>query len=190
VTVTTRCTTVKTATATRRVAGERRERLHLAGLGDLDRPAVSSELIAHPGRAAHHLDAAANVRPETGDQPGKAVRVGGDRPSVSSPPSLSAHHAARREPQSMPRSCTSSSSRRSGRSKRRVFGAGMTDRRRGPAVLHDSRFAPGRGMPTSRISERSSGKMPTTSVRRPISWLKRSSGLVLLSFGQCAAGKA
>jgi hypothetical protein len=33
-------------------------------------------------------------------------------------------------------------------------------------------------MPTSRISERSSGKMPTTSVRRPISLLKRSSGLV------------
>src|SRR3954447_9792262 len=34
---------------------------------------------------------------------------------------------------------------------------------------------------TSRISERSSGKIPTTSVRRPISLLKRSSGLVLLS---------
>jgi hypothetical protein len=34
-------------------------------------------------------------------------------------------------------------------------------------------------MPTSRISERSSGKMPTTSVRRPISLLKRSSGFVL-----------
>jgi hypothetical protein len=33
-------------------------------------------------------------------------------------------------------------------------------------------------IPASRISERSSGKMPTTSVRRPISLLKRSSGLV------------
>ena len=31
--------------------------------------------------------------------------------------------------------------------------------------------------------------MPTTSVRRPISRLKRSSGLVDLSFGQCSAGK-
>ena len=40
-------------------------------------------------------------------------------------------------------------------------------------------------MPTSRISERSSGKMPTTSVRRPISLLKRSSGLVLRSLDQC-----
>src|SRR5215217_1894237 len=44
-------------------------------------------------------------------------------------------------------------------------------------------------MPTSRISEGSSGKMPTTSVRRPISLLKRSSGFVLLSFDQCDAGK-
>jgi hypothetical protein len=44
-------------------------------------------------------------------------------------------------------------------------------------------------MPTSRISERSSGKMPTTSVRRPISLLKRFSGFVDLSFDRCAAGK-
>ena len=33
------------------------------------------------------------------------------------------------------------------------------------------------------------GKMPTTSVRRPVSRLTRSSGLVLLSFGRCAAGE-
>jgi hypothetical protein len=43
---------------------------------------------------------------------------------------------------------------------------------------------------TSRISDGSSGKMPTTSVRRAISRLKRSSGLVLLSLGQCSEGKA
>jgi hypothetical protein len=45
-------------------------------------------------------------------------------------------------------------------------------------------------IPASRISERSSGKIPTTSVRRPISRLKRSSGLVDLSLRQCAAGNA
>jgi hypothetical protein len=43
---------------------------------------------------------------------------------------------------------------------------------------------------TSRISEASSGKIPTTSVRRPISRLKRSSGFVDLTFDQCSAGKA
>ena len=43
---------------------------------------------------------------------------------------------------------------------------------------------------TRRISEGSSGKMPTTSVRRPISRLKRSSGFVDRSFGQCSAGNA
>src|SRR3954451_15648885 len=41
---------------------------------------------------------------------------------------------------------------------------------------------------TRRISEASSGKMPTTSMRRPISRLKRSSGFVDLSLGQCSAG--
>ena len=34
------------------------------------------------------------------------------------------------------------------------------------------------------------GKIPTTSVRRPISRLTRSRGLVDLSFGQCSAGMA
>jgi hypothetical protein len=42
----------------------------------------------------------------------------------------------------------------------------------------------------SRISERSSGKVPTTSVRLPILRLTRSSGLVERSFGQWSAGKA
>jgi hypothetical protein len=42
----------------------------------------------------------------------------------------------------------------------------------------------------SRISEASSGKIPTTSVRRPISRLSRSSGLVLRSLRQWSAGKA
>jgi hypothetical protein len=43
---------------------------------------------------------------------------------------------------------------------------------------------------TRRISEASSGKIPTTSVRRAISRLKRSSGFVERIFGQCSAGKA
>jgi hypothetical protein len=43
---------------------------------------------------------------------------------------------------------------------------------------------------TRRISEASSGKIPTTSVRRAISRLKRSSGFVDLIFGHCSAGKA
>ena len=43
-------------------------------------------------------------------------------------------------------------------------------------------------MPARRISERSSGKMPTTSVRRPISRLKRSSGFVERSLRQWSAG--
>src|SRR3954471_5761588 len=40
---------------------------------------------------------------------------------------------------------------------------------------------------TRRIREASSGKIPTTSVRRAISRLKRSSGLVDLILGQCSA---
>jgi hypothetical protein len=43
---------------------------------------------------------------------------------------------------------------------------------------------------TSRIRLWSSGKIPTTSVRRAISRLKRSSGLVERILGQCSAGKA
>src|SRR5512132_1934534 len=42
----------------------------------------------------------------------------------------------------------------------------------------------------SRSSARSLGKMPTTSVRRPISRLTRSSGLVERSFGRWSSGKA
>jgi hypothetical protein len=42
----------------------------------------------------------------------------------------------------------------------------------------------------SRIRLWSSGKIPTTSVRRPISRLKRSSGLVLLSLRQWSVGNA
>jgi hypothetical protein len=41
----------------------------------------------------------------------------------------------------------------------------------------------------SRMSERSLGNMPTTSVRLPISRLTRSRGFVDRSFGQCSAGK-
>jgi maleylacetate reductase len=43
--------------------------------------------------------------------------------------------------------------------------------------------------PTRRTMAASLGKMPTTSVRRLISPLTRSRGLVLCSFGRCRAGK-
>jgi len=42
---------------------------------------------------------------------------------------------------------------------------------------------------TRRITEASSGKMPTTSVRRPIARLKRSSGLVERNFGAVLGGE-
>jgi hypothetical protein len=42
---------------------------------------------------------------------------------------------------------------------------------------------------TSRVIAASLGKMPTTSVRRLISPLSRSSGLVLCNFTRCATGK-
>jgi len=44
--------------------------------------------------------------------------------------------------------------------------------------------------PDSRSAEASLGKMPTTSARRPISRLTRSSGFVERSFDQRTAGKA
>src|SRR3954451_19846811 len=44
-------------------------------------------------------------------------------------------------------------------------------------------------IPASRVRLRSSGKMPTTSVRRPTSRLNRSSGLVERSLRQCELGK-
>src|SRR3954468_5865222 len=44
-------------------------------------------------------------------------------------------------------------------------------------------------MPASRIRLRSLAKMPTTSVRRPTSLLKRSSGLVERSLRQCRGGE-
>ena len=43
--------------------------------------------------------------------------------------------------------------------------------------------------PASRITAASLGKIPTTSVRRPISWLTRSSGLVERSLVQCSGGR-
>jgi hypothetical protein len=34
---------------------QRRDRLHLARVGDLDLPAAGDQLVPHPKRAAHHL---------------------------------------------------------------------------------------------------------------------------------------
>jgi hypothetical protein len=44
--------------------------------------------------------------------------------------------------------------------------------------------------PANRIALLSLGKIPTTSERRPISRLTRSSGFVERNFDQCAGGKA
>jgi hypothetical protein len=63
------------------LARQRSDRLDLAGVGDLDRPPASGEPVAHPHRAAHHLDAAMHLfRAEAMHEPGKTVLVGRDCP--------------------------------------------------------------------------------------------------------------
>src|SRR3954471_3508925 len=64
-----------------RSARQRRDRLDLARVGEPDVPAHDRELVAHPDRAAHRLDAPADllVGADRQGQPGQAVVVGGDR---------------------------------------------------------------------------------------------------------------
>jgi hypothetical protein len=57
---------------------QRRDRLHLARVGDLDLPAAADELVPHPERAAHHLQAGAHLIAQFEDEPGEAVPVSRD----------------------------------------------------------------------------------------------------------------
>ena len=68
-----------------------------------DIPAGRGQPIANPHRATHHLHTRPDLRAERQHEPGQAVLVGRHHPSpLIAPPSLSAHHAARRYAQSMP----------------------------------------------------------------------------------------
>ena len=58
------------------LACQRRHRLGLARVGDIDHPAALREQVAHPRLAAHHLDAALDVRAEPCGQPHRAILVG------------------------------------------------------------------------------------------------------------------
>ena len=174
------------------LAGQRRDRLDLARVGDLDRPAARGEAVAHP-HARRSSSRCSRGPPGRAGRPAERARPRrpGSSPSVSSPLGLSAHHAARRVPQSIPRYCMCvllASKRLLG--KRRVFGAGRTDRRGGPRVLHDSRSARCRA---SRRAGSGSGRRGRCRRRRCAGrsrLLKRSSGLVERSLRQCEAGNA
>src|SRR5581483_5931876 len=61
------------------LARQRRERLYLARLGDLDLPAARSEPVTDPDGTAHHLDAAAHVRAEPVHQLRESVLVSWNR---------------------------------------------------------------------------------------------------------------
>ena len=58
------------------LARQRRDVAHLARVRDVDPPTDSRELIADPDRAAHHLDARANLGAERHHEPRQAVRIG------------------------------------------------------------------------------------------------------------------
>src|SRR6266511_4787695 len=54
---------------------QRRHRLHLARIGDLDLPAAADELVPHPERAAHHLQARLHLIAQFEDEPGEPVAI-------------------------------------------------------------------------------------------------------------------
>src|SRR5439155_5444019 len=75
---------------------------------DLDLPAAGDELVPHPERAAHHLQARLHLIAQFEHEPGEPVAVSRDRPSPAiSPPGASAHHCAVRYAQSTPTYFTS-----------------------------------------------------------------------------------
>jgi len=55
-----------------------RHRLHLARIRDLDLPAALDELVAHPERAAHHLQASLHLIAQFEHEPGEPVAVSRD----------------------------------------------------------------------------------------------------------------
>jgi hypothetical protein len=88
------------------LAGQRRDLLDLAGVGDLDLPAGGLEAVAHPHGAAHHLNAGLHFGAEREHQLGQAILIGRDEalPPIA-PASPRAHHAARPYAQSIPTYC-------------------------------------------------------------------------------------
>jgi hypothetical protein len=57
------------------LGGKWGECLDLAGIRHLDLPAGLLQAVPDPDRPGHHLDAGLDLRPQTGDQAQKAVRV-------------------------------------------------------------------------------------------------------------------
>jgi hypothetical protein len=57
---------------------QRRDRLHLARIRDLDLPAAGDELVAYPERAAHHLQAGLHLIAQFKDESGEPVAVSSD----------------------------------------------------------------------------------------------------------------
>src|SRR4051794_35430005 len=69
---------------------QRPDRLRLARVGDLHRPASGRQLVADPRGAAHHLQARDDLRAQAPDEHRQAIRVGRR-------PSLVDHRAGRRD---------------------------------------------------------------------------------------------
>ena len=164
------------------LARQRRDRLDLAGVGERIVPAAPSRAGRGPRRRRSSSRCSREPRRRRAlatsrDRPSWSAGIA---PSRSAPCSSSAHQLARRVPQSMPRYCMKSSSRQQAVEPNSAESAarGGPNRRRRPARLHDSRWPRSRASRPGGSASASSGKMPTTSVRRPISRLKRSSGLV------------
>ena len=61
-----------------RLRRQRRDRLHLARIGDLHLPAARDELVAHPERAAHHLHARLHLIAQFEHEPSEPVPVSSD----------------------------------------------------------------------------------------------------------------
>jgi len=57
---------------------QRRHRLHLARISDLNLPAAGDELVAHPERAAHHLQAGLHLIAQFKDESSEPVPVSRD----------------------------------------------------------------------------------------------------------------
>ena len=175
------------------LASQRRDRLDLARVGDLDRPATRAAGCRGP-RPRRSSSRCSRGRPV----PSRATSRARPSSSAAIVPSVSSPLA--RRARTMPRGGCPSRCRDTARHPPRVEAVvlasaessarGGRTAQRGPLVLHDSRSARCRASPASRIRAASLGKMPTTSVRRPISRLKRSSGFVDRSLGQCSAGNA
>jgi hypothetical protein len=60
------------------VFAEGRDRLHLARIGDLNLPAACDQLVAHPERAAHHLQARLHLIAQFEHESSEPVSISGD----------------------------------------------------------------------------------------------------------------